>query len=146
MPSTRQLIYKDKRAKGGGKTPDDVWPVYADAGGLPHDLAVYPQDWEMWSDSRLCGTFKERLIKPDGSAHPCQMPLSILRRIVRASLNPGDLVLDPFSGTGTTAAATALGRRFCAIDQSAEYCAIGAERVLGDPAQFETFAHQQVAA
>jgi DNA modification methylase len=147
VPSARQLIYGDKRAKAGGKTPDDVWPVYADAGGAAHELAVWPQDWEVWRDSRVCGTFKERLIKPDGSAHPCQMPLSILRRIIRASSNVGDMVLDPFSGTGTTAAAAVeLGRRFCAIDVSLEYCALGAERLFGDRHRFLEGAVNTVAA
>ena len=133
IPSARQLVYGDKRAKSGGKVPDDVWPVYADAGGLSHELAVYPQDWEIWNDSRVCGTFKERLLKPDGSAHPCQMPLSVLRRIISASSNKGDLVLDPFCGTGTTAvAAQELGRQYCSMDISEDYVRLTQSRLNND--------------
>jgi site-specific DNA-methyltransferase (adenine-specific) len=95
LPSDRELIYNDKRADGRGKMPDDVWNTYA----------------------RVCGTFKERL-----GWHPCQMPELLLGRIVAASSNPGDLVLDPFNGSGTTAAAaTQLGRDYCGFDISEDY-------------------------
>ncbi|HEY7427926.1 MAG TPA: site-specific DNA-methyltransferase, partial [Gemmataceae bacterium] len=73
-----------------------------------------------WYAARICGTFKER------TAHPCQMPEAVLERIIGVSSNPGDLVLDPFAGSGTTlAVAKRLGRRYLGIELSAEY----AERV-----------------
>lgn len=60
------------------------------------------------------------IVSPTGqekTGYATQKPLGILRRIIRASSNPGDWVLDPFSGSGTTAhAAAELGRRFVAID------------------------------
>ena len=50
------------------------------------------------------------------------MPKGVLDRIIKASSNPGDLVLDPFNGSGTTAVSAALlGRKYIGIDQSAEY-------------------------
>lgn len=95
LPSDRQLLYNDKRANATGKMPDDVWNTY----------------------SRVCGTFKERQ-----GWHPCQMPELLLARIIAVSSKPGDLVLDPFSGSGTTAAAAAqLGRDWCGIDISENY-------------------------
>lgn len=95
VPSERQLTYNDKRANPAGKMPDDVWTEY----------------------SRVCGTFKER-----ESFHPCQMPEAVLKRIIAASSNPGDNVLDPFSGSGTTAAAAyKLKRNYTGIDISKEY-------------------------
>jgi len=95
VPSDRQLTYNDKRANPVGKIPDDVWNKY----------------------SRICGTFKERT-----GWHPCQMPESLLARIVAVSSMPGDLVLDPFSGSGTTtAAAYQLGRKYAGIDISEKY-------------------------
>ncbi|OQY05028.1 MAG: hypothetical protein B6I25_06285 [Planctomycetales bacterium 4572_13] len=95
LPSDRQLIYNDSRANATGKIPDDVWNTYA----------------------RVCGTFKERQ-----SWHPCQMPELLLARIIAASSNPGDWVLDPFNGSGTTAAAAMqLGRDYCGIDISENY-------------------------
>ncbi len=94
VPSDRQLIYEDKRANPAGKMPDDVW-----------------------EDSRVCGTFKERT-----GWHPCQMPEQLLMRIVAASSNAGDCVLDPFVGSGTTAAAASkLRRNYVGIEISADY-------------------------
>jgi len=94
VPSARQLVYKDKRANPLGKIPDDVWQF-----------------------SRICGTFKERL-----GRHPCQMPESLLERIISVSSNEGDTVLDPFGGTGTTAAvAKKLKRHFVTMEISEEY-------------------------
>jgi DNA modification methylase len=95
MPSDRQLIYNDKRANSIGKNPDDVWKCY----------------------SRVCGTFKERM-----GWHPCQMPELLLARIIAASSNKGDCVLDPFNGSGTTAVVAAkYGRKYCGIDISKDY-------------------------
>jgi site-specific DNA-methyltransferase (adenine-specific) len=60
------------------------------------------------------------IVSPTGqekTGYATQKPLGVLRRIIQASSNPGDWVLDPFSGSGTTAhAAAELGRRFVAID------------------------------
>jgi site-specific DNA-methyltransferase (adenine-specific) len=54
--------------------------------------------------------------------HPTQKPISLLERIVRASTNPGDRILDPFNGSGTTGiAALSQGRRYVGIDISDEY-------------------------
>ena len=95
VPSDRQLLYNDKRANPIGKMPDDVWN----------------------QDSRVCGTFRER-----EGWHPCQMPESLLKRIIAASSNPGDCVLDPFSGSGTTAvAAQCLGRNYVGVEISEQY-------------------------
>ena len=95
LPSDRQLYYNDSRANATGKIPNDVWSEY----------------------SRVCGTFYERQ-----NWHPCQMPELLLGRIIAASSNPGDLVVDPFNGSGTTAAAAIqLGRDYCGFDISEEY-------------------------
>ena len=94
-PSDRQLIYNDKRANAKGKLPDDVWEKF----------------------SRVCGTFNERQ-----RWHPCQMPEILLARIIAASTNPGDQVLDPFIGSGTTAAvALQYGRIYTGFDISENY-------------------------
>ena len=103
VPSDRQLIYNDRRANPDGKMPDDVWSGF----------------------SRVCGTFKER-----EGWHPCQMPESLLKRIISASSNRGDCVLDPFSGSGTTAvAACQLGRSYVGIEISEEYVKNSNERM-----------------
>jgi len=62
--------------------------------------------------------------------HPTQKPTALLDRIIRASSNPGDLVLDPFSGTFTTSyTAQSLGRRSIGIEIEEEYVKIGLRRL-----------------
>ncbi len=64
--------------------------------------------------------------------HPSQKPEALLDRIIRASSNQGDTILDPFSGTFTTAAiAKKLGRKSISIESQDEYIKIGLRRVLG---------------
>ncbi len=115
VPSARQLVYADKRANPKGRLPDDTWIL------RPQDL---PEDGfdptsDTWYVSRVCGTFKERK-----GWHGCQMPEQVLGRIIRACSAPGDLVLDPFAGSGTTlAVAKKLDRRFLGFELSSEYAA-----------------------
>src|SRR3984885_13830176 len=80
----------------------------------------------------LC-TGEERLKGGDGKKlHPTQKPEALLARIILAASRPDDLVLDPFSGTGTTGAvARRLRRRFVGIERAAEYAAAAEERVAG---------------
>lgn len=62
--------------------------------------------------------------------HPTQKPLALLNRIVRCASRPGDLVVDPFNGSGTTGvAALACGRRYLGIELSAEYLQLSAARL-----------------
>ena len=73
----------------------------------------------------------ERLKDEGGrKAHPTQKPEALLHRIVLASTNRGDVVLDPFFGTGTTGAvAKQFGRRFIGIEQDADYVKAARERI-----------------
>ena len=86
------------------------------------------EDLQMRSDwfIPLCGG-PERL-KVDGrKAHPTQKPEALLHRVLLASTKPGDLVLDPFFGTGTTGAvAKRLGRRWIGIERDRDYAALAA--------------------
>jgi adenine-specific DNA-methyltransferase len=64
------------------------------------------------------------------TAHPCQFPLGLVERFVLGMTNPGDLVFDPYLGSGTTTAAAAMrGRRGAGSDTDADYLAIARERV-----------------
>jgi modification methylase len=78
----------------------------------------------------LCGG-TERLKGGDGrKAHPTQKPEALLHRVLMASTRPGDLVLDPFFGTGTTGAvAKRLSRRFIGIERDPGYAALARERI-----------------
>ncbi len=73
----------------------------------------------------------ERLKGEDGKkAHPTQKPESLLYRVLMASTKPGDVVLDPFFGTGTTGAvAKALGRHFIGIEREEAYIKAATERL-----------------
>src|SRR5947209_4014883 len=73
----------------------------------------------------------ERIKGADGGkAHPTQKPEALLYRILLACTKPGDVVLDPFFGTGTTGAvATRLGRRWIGIERDAGYVAVARERI-----------------
>lgn len=67
---------------------------------------------------------------PEYENHPSQKPEALLERIIRASSNPGEIVLDPFSGTFTTCAvARRLGRRSIGIELQREYIEIGLRRL-----------------
>jgi modification methylase len=73
----------------------------------------------------------ERVKGADGSkAHPTQKPEALLYRILLACTKPGDVVLDPFFGTGTTGAvARRLGRRWIGIEREPEYVKVAQERI-----------------
>ncbi len=97
--------------------PDLVGPEKAARGKLPTDV------WWM-------------TIVPPGSrertGYPTQKPVQLLERIVAASSRPGDLVLDPYAGSGTTGVAAArLGRRWILVDRNPAAVAIARERITG---------------
>jgi site-specific DNA-methyltransferase (adenine-specific) len=76
----------------------------------------------------------KRLVSPtdrERLGYPTQKPLALLERIVQASSNPGDLILDPFCGCGTAvAAAEKLGRRWIGIDSGAKAIAMTSTRMF----------------
>src|SRR5438105_2190434 len=113
-PGSVELVYADGRANAKGRLPDDTWIL------RPQDAAhSFDSDENTWYFPRVCGTFKER-----AGFHGCQMPEQLLARIIRVSSNPGDLVLDPFAGSGTTlVVAKKLGRRWLGFEVSANYAA-----------------------
>ncbi|HVJ54391.1 MAG TPA: site-specific DNA-methyltransferase [Aliidongia sp.] len=89
------------------------------------------EDLQMRSDwvIPLCGG-PERLKLDGRKAHPTQKPEALLHRVLMAASKPGDTVLDPFFGTGTTGAvARRLGRRFVGIEQNEDYARLARERI-----------------
>jgi site-specific DNA-methyltransferase (adenine-specific) len=82
----------------------------------------------VWHLPRVGGNAKERL------GHPTQKPETLIERIVIAGTNPGDLVIDPFGGVGTTPAVCArLGRRCIAIECDPAYYQVAVERLKSIP-------------
>jgi site-specific DNA-methyltransferase (adenine-specific) len=112
VPSARQLVYADDRADPKGRLPDDTWIL------RPQDLPDgFQPDEDTWYIPRVCGTFKER-----AGFHGCQMPERLLGRIIEVSSNPGELVLDPFAGSGSTLiVAKKLGRDYLGYEFSENY-------------------------
>lgn len=128
VPSARQLVYADSRANPSGRLPDDTWIL------RPQDVpGGFTPEQQTWYFPRVAGTFKER-----AGFHGCQMPEQLLGRIIRTSSNPGDVVLDPFAGSGTTlAVAKKLGRRWIGFELSQKYQRQATRRIAqaaeGDP-------------
>jgi site-specific DNA-methyltransferase (adenine-specific) len=129
VKSARQTTYGDARANPTGKLPDDTWylrPQEAiEAPPIEDRPQLFDADGDTWYVPRLAGTFKERV-----AWHPCQLPEALLERVIKLSSNEGDLVFDPFAGSGTTLAVAArLKRRWLGCEMSEDYRAKAMERV-----------------
>ena len=95
-------------------------PKYAEMGKVP----------ETWWDEKRSGMTPVRRLIKENTGYPTQKPLSLLERIIKASSNEGDLVLDPFCGCATTCyAAEKLKRQWIGIDLSQEAAAIVIDRL-----------------
>ena len=118
--------------------PEDAAVFHADAVRMkrkviaPYREGGRPKDWteEDGGKFRLTGAsnFWDDVSvpfwsMPENTDHPAQKPEKLVAKLILASTDPGDLVLDPFSGSGTTAVtAKKLGRMFTAIEQDLDYC------------------------
>lgn len=95
-------------------------------------LKAFNEDTQMRSDwtLALC-TGQERLKDEDGNkAHPTQKPEALLHRVILSASRVGDVILDPFFGTGTTgAAAKRLGRHFVGIERDETYAKLAENRI-----------------
>lgn len=95
------LNYRPDRYKSQLKNPTDVWRI-----------------------SMVSGNFEER------TGHPAQYPEQLIERIILAGTDPGDVVLDPFMGSGTTAVvAKKLKRNYIGYEIESDYCKMAEERL-----------------
>ena len=95
------LNYRPDRYKSQLKNPSDVWRI-----------------------SMVSGNFDER------TSHPAQFPEELIERIILAGSNKGEIILDPFMGSGTSAVvAKKLGRHYLGYETVKEYCEIAEERL-----------------
>lgn len=96
-----------------------------------HAMKSMNDDKQMRSDWKLAlATGSERLRVNDEKVHTTQKPEALLYRVVLSSSNPGDIVLDPFFGTGTTGAvAKKLGRHFIGIEKDQAYVRAATQRL-----------------
>ena len=107
----------------------------------PYKQGGIPRDWEQTKNGKFRDTcpsnFWDDISIPywsmaENTAHPTQKPEKLIAKLILASSNIGDLVLDPFSGSGTTGVtAKKLGRKYIDIEQNPLYCA-WAEKRLSD--------------
>jgi len=80
---------------------------------------------DIWTDISPVGSSAN-----ERTGYPTQKPVALLERIIKASSNPGDVVLDPFCGSGTTlVAAQKLGRKWIGIDANKRACELARERL-----------------
>jgi len=108
------------------KSKDSHHPFNYEAMKALNDDLQMRSDWLM----PICSG-SERLKGPDGrKSHPTQKPEALLHRVIMAATRPGDIVLDPFFGSGTTGAvAKKLGRRWIGIERDASYIAAAERRI-----------------
>ncbi len=98
-----------------------------------------PKDWEKSVDGNFRLTHPSNLwtdltvpfwSMPENTTHPTQKPEKLLAKIILASTNANDLILDPFAGSGTTlVTAKKLNRLFCGIERDEKYCLLTQKRL-----------------
>ncbi len=105
----------------------------------PYTKHGEPKDWIAGADGNYRDTHPSNIwtdisvpfwSMPENTEHPTQKPEKLLAKIILASTNAGDLILDPFAGSGTTAVtAKKLGRDFVAIESDEQYCLLAQKRL-----------------
>jgi site-specific DNA-methyltransferase (adenine-specific) len=109
--------YKEMKSDNGGKQMRDLWPLPEPDG-----------EQVVWSIPTPGKSEKQ------SGRHPTQKPLALLERVIRAGSDPGQVVLDPFNGSGTTGvAAVSAGRRYFGIDVDDNYLDLTARRLRSLP-------------
>lgn len=103
------------------------------------DNSGEPKDWQEGEKGRFRSTYPSNLwtdisvpfwSMPENTSHPTQKPEKLIAKLILASSKPGDVIFDPFLGSGTTAVvAKKLGRHFFGVEQDPEYCCFAAKRL-----------------
>jgi site-specific DNA-methyltransferase (adenine-specific) len=98
-----------------------------------------PKDWDAASDGNFRLTHPSNLwtditvpfwSMPENTDHPTQKPEKLIAKLILASTRPGDVVLDPFLGSGTTSVvAKKIGRRYVGIEREESYCCLAEKRL-----------------
>lgn len=98
----------------------------------PYKADGKPKDWNEETEGNFRLTYPSNFwddisvpfwSMPENTDHPTQKPEKLYAKLILASSRPGDIVFDPFLGSGTASVvAKKLGRRFCGIEQNEEYC------------------------
>ena len=98
----------------------------------PYKVDGKPKDWDQSEDGNFRITYPSNFwddisipfwSMPENTDHPTQKPEKLYAKLILASSKPGDIVFDPFLGSGTTSVvAKKLGRNYCGIEMNQEYC------------------------
>ena len=87
----------------------------------------------MENENTLYNSYSEQEAEKTFGKHPTQKPLALLERCILAASNPGDLIFDPFMGSGTTGvAALKHGRQFCGCEVETDYFELAQKRMKHD--------------
>jgi site-specific DNA-methyltransferase (adenine-specific) len=105
----------------------------------PYKINGVPKDWTESKNGNFRDTFPSNFWNdisipywsmPENTDHPTQKPEKLFAKLILASSNQNDMILDPFVGSGTSSVvAKKLGRRFLGIESEAEYCAYAQKRL-----------------
>lgn len=106
----------------------------------PYRVNGKPKDWEETESGNFRMTYPSNFwddisvpfwSMPENTDHPTQKPEKLIAKLILASSKEGDIVFDPFIGSGTTSVvAKKLGRHYCGIEQNTEYCCWAEKRLL----------------
>lgn len=98
----------------------------------PYKVDGKPKDWDQSEDGNFRITYPSNFwddisipfwSMPENTDHPTQKPEKLYAKLILASSKPGDIIFDPFLGSGTTSVvAKKLGRNYCGIEMNQEYC------------------------
>ena len=145
-----RIVWQREKGRGAKRNwkncTEDVWfatvsdSYYFDVDAVkmkrrvlaPYRVDGKPKDWQETDDGAFRMTHPSNFwddisipywSMPENTDHPTQKPEKLLAKLILASSKPGDLVFDPFLGSGTTAVvAKKLGRKYCGIELNAQYC------------------------
>lgn len=105
----------------------------------PYRIEGKPKDWDETTEGNFRITYPSNFwddisipfwSMPENTEHPTQKPEKLYAKLILASSKPGDIIFDPFLGSGTTAVvAKKLNRHYCGIEINREYCLWGAKRL-----------------
>jgi site-specific DNA-methyltransferase (adenine-specific) len=136
------LVY---RRTGIWVKPDGMPQFSGDRPGMGYESLViaHAPGRSTWNGGGRHGVWTFNKIGPDDrdrTGHETQKPLALMEALVRDFTDEGDLVLDPFAGSGTTGVACRrLGRRFLGWERDPKYAAIAEKRIAGAREQMRMF-------
>ena len=118
---------------GAWMKPDGMPQMTGDRPGVGFELCTiaHAQGAMQWNGGGHAAVWTHNIVKGDARAdHPCPKPIGLMLELVELFTDPGETILDPFAGSGTTlVAAKQLGRKAIGIEISEEYCRVAIKRL-----------------